>query len=333
MEKDMYPILCGGTFLTLLIQFRKQPKELRKRYDSKNNNHRERDLLAGLIKISNYEKLEIDSQQDKSFKTITSKYIACTLNKSEYLPFTKPEMVNDFNRRIIDKTEYKIILGDMQAFTDDFIDAGTQGYKSKALVEILLDLIEFDLDIKDEDVFYVNLNGQGIRKDELCKLSREGMDVHLPVFLLGIWHFIVVNKKDNLKGKNTIDSWHTKPEVKGQLRKYTGFKRSDVVRNINMVDIEDTDSTTATSSHSDNLSIPYNPKCFDDDVDTQEADSTQDAIPLEQMLTIDRLSIFDNIDIEDEDFSLVNPFDALHLWKTINNNLTRPLSLTEKKKR
>jgi len=31
--------------------------------------------------------------------------------------------------------------------------------------------------------------------------------VCLPAFLLGVWHFIVVNRKDNKIGQDTYDIW------------------------------------------------------------------------------------------------------------------------------
>jgi hypothetical protein len=245
--EDTYPKLCGGTFLALLLHARKSPEMYRKRSPSENNNHRDTDMLAELIKISapdNYEKPKTNSSQYTSFKTITSQYKSCTIKKSTYLPFLEPTVINDFDNRIKDKDKYKATLEDMKSFVNNFMNDETKPHENISLVEKLLDLIEFDQSIADSDEFFICGDGRSMQKSKLCELSQNSLNVYLPAFLLGIWHFIIVKRTDNAIGKNTIDRWYEKSEKTGEQKNYIGPIKSDIKRIINLIDINEVVSDT-----------------------------------------------------------------------------------------
>jgi hypothetical protein len=70
-------------------------------------------------------------------------------------------------------------------------------------VKALIDLIEQDDSIKPDEEFYIRRWTVKIKKTALGGLD----DVCLPAFLLGVWHYVVVYRKDNSVGKATYDEW------------------------------------------------------------------------------------------------------------------------------
>ena len=55
-------------------------------------------------------------------------------------------------------------------------------------------------------------------------------EVCLPSFLLGVWHFIVVNRKDNGIGKATYDVWC--PSAGGGQRKYIAHMGEGILESL-----------------------------------------------------------------------------------------------------
>ena len=242
MEEDANYKLCGGTFFTLLLEARQQRTVIRGRYEKKHDNLSEPQVFAGLIKVVKPEyiepaqqKPELKAQEETKLKKPTSNFKNCTgAKKSASFPFVVPTIIDAFDKRV--KNEYKIALKDMQDFVNKFIDASM----GRGLVERLVDLIEFDKSIKKMDLFYVCKNGQPKSKADLCDLSKQGLDVCLPAFLLGIWHYIVLLRPDNTEGRDTIVSWYEKSEVDGRLGAYKGPKKSKVQRQIKIIGLDET---------------------------------------------------------------------------------------------
>jgi hypothetical protein len=142
-------------------------------------------------------------------------------------------VIDDFNNRINDKGKYKAALEDMHNFVKNFVNSEIKSHKNISLVKNLLDLIEYDQSVEDSDEFFICKDGYPMQKSKLCKLSRSGLDICLPAFLLGIWHFIIVKRKDNTIGKSTIDRWY---EKSGGNKNYIGPAKSDIERIINFID-------------------------------------------------------------------------------------------------
>ena len=76
-------------------------------------------------------------------------------------------------------------------------------YKDANLVRALVALIQHGQTIKVGDEFFIGPNGEKKKKAALGDLK----EVCLPSFLLGAWHYIVVNRKDNNVGKKTYKMW------------------------------------------------------------------------------------------------------------------------------
>lgn len=121
------------------------------------------------------------------------------------------------------KINYQSVLNRMIGFVNDFIDLGEAVHKDAWLVRALIDLIRQDQSIDANAEFYMGRNGEKIKKATLGDLSV----VCLPSFLLGVWHYVVINRRDNKIGRKTYDKWC--PSAGGGERHYTAHMGKDVL--------------------------------------------------------------------------------------------------------
>jgi hypothetical protein len=120
------------------------------------------------------------------------------LKKSGNLPIKKQATITTFDELI--KNDYRSRLGEMEKLINAYIDVGAN---DKWLVRALLELIETDETILETDKFHICQNGQIKEKAKIRNMT----DFSLPSFLLGIWHFVILYRKDNSVGKGTYDKW------------------------------------------------------------------------------------------------------------------------------
>ena len=112
-------------------------------------------------------------------------------------------------------------------------------------MKALIDLIEQDESIDDSVEFMVGENGDAVRKDQLRNLKR----ICLPSFLLGIWHFIVINRKNNKVGQLTYDTWC--PENGGGTREYEGTMGDSISTEFDVYTLEPEDETEDTEQEAE----------------------------------------------------------------------------------
>jgi len=204
-----YPRLCGGTFFTLVLQALQQRMNAREHYDGDSDGLSDPEVLVGLIKVINPAYTDPGKER---LKTIVNNYKRCESSTSTYFPFSDDQVVAAFDRTV--RTDYQTALNGMVEFVNDFLDVSKAVHKDANLVRALVDLIQQDQSIESETEFYVGQNGEKKKKAALGDLK----EVCLPSFLLGVWHFVVVNRKDNSVGKKTYDVWC--PSAGGGQRKY-----------------------------------------------------------------------------------------------------------------
>lgn len=224
MTKHEKQRLCGGTFFTLLLQARKPRMGVREHYKGASDGLSDTDTLIALIKVVVPDYMEPKPSMRGTFKGNTSEFKSCKISRSAYLPFDDSAEVSVFDSRV--KTDYHSALAAMSGFVANFIDSGTSTKKDERLVKALLELIDVDETIDDTQPFYINENGSTMTKAAL----RSASDICLQSFLLGIWHFVLVNRKDNTVGKMTYDLWC--PQNRGAERKYTGMLGCNIIRPI-----------------------------------------------------------------------------------------------------
>ena len=240
MTNIEYRRLCGGTFMTLVIQALLQRKKAREHYKGESDKLNDPDVLVGLITVINP---DYEDPGKAVLKTKANDYKSCKLSKGQYLPFGDKLAIEVFDQRV--QTDYLAARNDMCIFVDSFIETGTKLQKDVRLVKALIDLIEQDESIDDSVEFMVGENGDAVRKDQLRNLKR----ICLPSFLLGIWHFIVINRKNNKVGQLTYDTWC--PENGGGTREYEGTMGDDISIEFDVYTLKPEDETEDTEQETE----------------------------------------------------------------------------------
>lgn len=223
MTKGDNPRLCGGIFFVLVLQALKQRVKARQHYKGERDGLSDPEVLIGLIKVINPDYQE---PKEGALKGKTNDFKSCKTSTGQYLPFGNTPEIEAFDERV--RNEYQDALGAMTEFVALFLETGTKVKKDERFVKALIDLIEQDNSIKPDEEFYIEEKGQKIKKTALCGLD----DVCLPAFLLGVWHYVVVYRKDNSVGRNTYDSWC--PENGGAPRTYSGDMGKRITKTINV---------------------------------------------------------------------------------------------------
>ena len=221
MTINEYPRLCGGTFFTLVLQALRQRMKAREHYSGDSDGLSDPEVLVGLIKVINPDYTDPGKE---NLKGTANNYKACKISNSTYLPFDDEQVISAFDSKV--KTAYQSVLNRMVGFVNDFLDMSETVHKDVNLIRAIVDLVQQDQTIKAGDEFFIGQNGEKKKKATLGDLK----EVCLPSFLLGVWHFIVVNRKDNGIGKATYDVWC--PSAGGGQRKYVAHMGEGILESL-----------------------------------------------------------------------------------------------------
>ena len=110
MSNNDYPVLCGGTFFTLLLEARQARSGKKEQLYGSRDGLSEPETLAGLVRVM-YPEFRQPSGES-TFRTNTADYKACR-NSGGNLPFFDKE-IRAFDNRI--KSEYQTALVLMHNF-------------------------------------------------------------------------------------------------------------------------------------------------------------------------------------------------------------------------
>ncbi len=196
----------------------------REHYDGDSDGLSDPEVLVGLIKVINPAYTDPGKER---LKTIVNNYKRCDSSTSTYFPFDDDQVVAAFDKTI--KTDYQTALKEMVGFVSNFLDVNKAVRKDANLVRALVDLIQQDKSIESETEFYIGKNGEKKKKAALGDLKV----VCLPSFLLGVWHYVIVNRKDNSIGKITYDAWC--PSAGGGQRKYTAHLGEGILEGVTII--------------------------------------------------------------------------------------------------
>ena len=290
MTINEYPRLCGGTFFTLVLQALQQRMNAREHYDGDSDGLSDPEVLVGLIKVIN--PAYSDPGKEK-LKTIANNFKQGGNSRSVYFPFHDDQVINAFDQAV--RINYQTPLNGMIRFVNDFLDVSEPVHKDVNLVRAIVDLIQQDQTIEASDEFYIGQNGEKKKKAALGDLKK----VCLPSFLLGVWHYVVVNRKDNNIGKKTYDMWC--PSTGGGQRKYIARLGEGILE----------DLTTYTVDMRETITEEIVDEPVEDD--TSDA-SGQDETPVTQQM-INNNPTFFNINISGGNNNFFHHVDKL----TINN--------------
>ena len=228
------PRLCGGVFLTYLLDARKQRFGVREHYSGDSDGLSDPEAFADLIRIisPNY-----TVPAGKTFKENTSSYKNCRKNAGTYIPLNGTAETRAFDECV--RTDYQTALSRMLSFTDTYLETGENTKKDEYLVEALVEIISEDTSIEDDAEFYALEDGSTISKRTLV------VSTHfcLQAFLIGIWHYILQNRPDNMQGRDTIESW--KPTA--------GYTQKLTVKNCTVQETESPDSVDTTPEYAETI--------------------------------------------------------------------------------
>lgn len=190
MEKGMR--LCGGTFFTLLVEIKKNRKITNPK------------CLQALVDIFH---VTTDSFENSTYTSHTSSYKTCETDHTEWLVFDDTDAIEKFSNKICNPKEYLNVLKDMEDVISDCLSENAE--KQAWLAHAVFELIESDDTIPDSAAFYIKKDGKSVVKSELLSKIKE---IYFPSFLLGVWHYIIENVRDNTVGKDTLKKWNGKRE-------------------------------------------------------------------------------------------------------------------------
>jgi len=140
------------------------------------------------------------------------------------MPFGDKVTMQSFDNRV--RTDYASALSLMCGFSEDFIDFGSSTRKDYWLVKALLELLDEDDSIDGEQEIYAREDGVATTKSAILAAST----FCLQPLLLGLWHFVLLNRADNRVGKDTYDLWC--PATGGSERAYTYTLGETITRTI-----------------------------------------------------------------------------------------------------
>ena len=191
--------LCGGTFFILLTRAMKEhgrtigaltsggKRVANKAADAASIS--ERNLLKGLVRIFYPTMTDLAVSTEKSNAT---RFKQCRNIPS--IPLNNELLKKRFDEQI--KHNYAEQLKRMSALIEAQIDAKGKGER---LVKALLELIDQDTYIEDDVPFYVGPGGRAFNKNVL----RVEGHFCLEAFVLGVWHYCIMQVPDNTVGVET----------------------------------------------------------------------------------------------------------------------------------
>lgn len=187
--------LCGGTLFALLTN----AKLTKKKSTLQRKGYSQEELMLDLVRIY-YPSVQFGD----SFKKDTNNFKRCIIDDCSSFSFTNQELINSFDNEL--KANYSLKMQQMSELLNHFFDLKNEPVLNK-LVRSILELIEKDDSIGKNAKFYVLPNGSSITK--LDMLLRDAFN--LSSFILGVFHYVIVNKIDNRLGLQTYETWYTSP--------------------------------------------------------------------------------------------------------------------------
>ena len=152
----------------------------------------------------------------RTFEGDTSDYRACKVAYGENLPFDDEVEIRAFDNRV--KTQYIAMQKEMDEYIDSFLRTDSDE-RMKWLIQALLILLEKDQLIAPDTLFFLSstptTKADLLSQDHYCLSS----------LLLGLWHFIVMNRPDNETGRPTFEALHDRAD---EMNAKWKFKRGFV---------------------------------------------------------------------------------------------------------
>ena len=192
MEDKKIPYLCGGTLFFLLVQTKKPRSNARERESGVKDHLSGPEMMEGLLQAITGNNAHANGG---SLKKDTSRFRECLINGSTSIPLNDPTVISSYDYNI--RNSYITVLLQMMQFAENFLDSA----KTAWLVRVLLDIIEQDSGIEEEVPFYIQQNCKPILKSDLHRVTH----IEFQPFLMGVVHYILKHRSDNISGQPTLD--------------------------------------------------------------------------------------------------------------------------------
>ncbi len=168
MSADFKPVLCGGMFMCILLEFKAR------RYGEKIN---EPEILADLISLI---KPSFKAPtRGKTFSNNAALYKSCDLASNTYLPFDDEDLIADFDKRVREK--FHEPLAQMDQLIRRKLDY-RDPVRTKKMVGSLIGLLENDKTIKNSDSFVFG-NGKSCVYSNMCNSGFSDRCVYIYEFV------------------------------------------------------------------------------------------------------------------------------------------------------
>lgn len=211
---DKNKFFCGGLLFNLLLEAR--CPRISKKAAMKNGREglAETDVMSGLVSIvdpGDESQGGSDAYKyENTFKKNTSEYKTCKYSGGMYIPFDNAVTLRAFDTSV--QGSYQTVLKRMMDFVSCFIDRSKMDWLVKALLDVFL--ME---GIDDMGSLFVSMDGQRTMKKDLFNLPR----IEFQPFLLGVLHYVLMDRQDNTIGRRTYEQWY-QSAAKGKPVKYVG---------------------------------------------------------------------------------------------------------------
>ncbi|MBS5519210.1 MAG: hypothetical protein KHX13_02565 [Acidaminococcus intestini] len=205
MENTSIPFLCGGTFFTQVYRSRKGKKTANEHAKGQKESLSEPELFRRLISIYQLTDFRPEINTLKSYTTFFKR---CQQNQDNFIGLDDYDKRRNFGEDI--QKENSKAFSAMVQFIRDYIDESLY----KQLARNLLGLIQEDSSIPTNEKFFIW--PKWVEKQSLITRT----EINLPDLLLGIWHYIAINRSnENIKGADTYHSWYpvNPKEYKGRV--------------------------------------------------------------------------------------------------------------------
>ncbi len=211
--------LSGGILLDLIL-------DVREKNVFKDDKVTQVDILKELIRLL----IPDFSPNENTFASNTNLYRKCEISEGKWLPFKKKKIADEYDLYV--RSEYARALENMQQFVSRcLVFENRSGFNT--LATNLIGLISLDESIRNTDTFYCS--EKPITKKELCQMDA----VDIPSLLLGVWHYIIMNRPDNYVGRNTFSAlFYATGDAGSTYRMNDGLSRSCAHMVIGKCDIQ-----------------------------------------------------------------------------------------------
>jgi uncharacterized protein (UPF0216 family) len=197
MPDQRTPYLCGGVFLTQLMQARKPRAGVREHYAGDSDGLSDPETMLAFIKVMSP---DFTAPVGQTFK---ENHLHIRIAGRQQYLFTISVDSGRCELLMIVFVRLRYGIDALGVVTDDFLEVGTSAKKDEYLVKALVEIIRNDKDIPADTMFYINEDGLPSTKKQLLTITA----VCFQAFLVGVWHYIIMNRQDNTLGRSTIIDW------------------------------------------------------------------------------------------------------------------------------